>query len=88
MKKVFIIFLISLCAANAQELKVVDGDTIHLNGKKIRFSGIDTPELKQKCTKNGVIVLCGIEIRVYHSDQHVFQKCDKTVMNICSCSIE
>ena len=63
MKKVFIIFLISLCAANAQELKVVDGDTIHLNGKKIRFSGIDTPELKQKCTKNGVIVLCGINAK-------------------------
>ena len=64
MKKVFIFFLlISLCAANAQELKVVDGDTIHLNGKKIRFSGIDTPELKQKCTKNGVIVLCGINAK-------------------------
>jgi endonuclease YncB( thermonuclease family) len=64
MKKFFIIFyLISLCAANAQELKVVDGDTIHLNGKKIRFSGIDTPELKQKCTKNGVIVLCGINAK-------------------------
>ena len=36
----------------ADVLKVIDGDTIVLNGEKIRFSGIDTPELKQKCIKN------------------------------------
>ena len=41
-------------------LKVVDGDTIVLNGEKIRFSGIDTPELKQKCIKNDQKVLCGV----------------------------
>ena len=29
----------------ADSLRVVDGDTIVLNGEKIRFSGIDTPEL-------------------------------------------
>ena len=41
-------------------LKVVDGDTIVLNGEKIRFSGIDTPELKQKCIKNDQIFFCGV----------------------------
>ena len=41
-------------------LKVVDGDTIVLNGEKIRFSGIDTPELKQKCIKNNQKVFCGV----------------------------
>ena len=41
-------------------LKVVDGDTIVLNGEKIRFSGIDTPELKQKCIKNDQKVFCGV----------------------------
>ncbi len=41
-------------------LKVVDGDTIVLNGEKIRFSGIDTPELKQKCIKKDQKVLCGV----------------------------
>ena len=41
-------------------LKVVDGDTIVLNGEKIRFSGIDTPELKQKCIKNDQQVFCGV----------------------------
>jgi len=45
---------------NSQELRVVDGDTIHLNGEKIRFTGIDTPELKQTCIKEEAIDPCGI----------------------------
>ena len=44
----------------ADNLKIVDGDTIHLNGEKIRFTGIDTPELKQTCIKDGVKNPCGI----------------------------
>ena len=61
MKKILIIlFIFNLSNANAQELRIIDGDTIHLNGKKIRFSGIDTPELKQKCIRNGVKNSCGI----------------------------
>ncbi len=46
--------------AYSDNLKIVDGDTIHLNGEKIRFTGIDTPELKQTCIKDGVKDLCGI----------------------------
>ncbi len=46
--------------AYADNLKIVDGDTIHLNGEKIRFTGIDTPELKQICMKDGVKDACGI----------------------------
>ena len=45
------------------EIKIIDGDTIHLNGEKIRFTGIDTPELKQTCIKNNEVILCGIEAR-------------------------
>ena len=44
----------------SQVIKVVDGDTIHLDGEKIRFTGIDTPELKQTCIKDGGNVSCGI----------------------------
>ena len=44
----------------SQEIRVVDGDTIHLNGEKIRFTGIDTPELKQTCIKEGVTNPCGV----------------------------
>ena len=31
--------------------KVIDGDTIKINKKKIRLFGIDAPEKKQKCRK-------------------------------------
>ena len=29
--------------------KIIDGDTIHINEKKIRMHGIDAPEKNQKC---------------------------------------
>jgi endonuclease YncB( thermonuclease family) len=63
LKKLFeflVLFLLLSENAYADNLKIVDGDTIHLNGDKIRFSGIDTPELKQTCIKDGVKNLCGI----------------------------
>ena len=56
-------FFLTLEDVKSYEIKVVDGDTIHLNGKKIRFSGIDTPELKQTCSKNNQIIFCGIEAK-------------------------
>ena len=34
-----------------------------MNGEKIRFTGIDTPELKQTCTKNNEVIYCGIKAR-------------------------
>ena len=49
-----LIFFLIFNQVKSQELRVVDGDTIHLNGEKIRFTGIDTPELKQTCIKEGV----------------------------------
>ena len=44
----------------AADLQIIDGDTIILHGEKIRFSGIDTPELKQTCSKEGQTIFCGI----------------------------
>jgi len=55
-----LIFFLFFNQVSSQELRVVDGDTIHLNGEKIRFTGIDTPELKQTCIKEGVINPCGL----------------------------
>ena len=55
-----LIFFLIFNQVRSQELRVVDGDTIHLNGEKIRFTGIDTPELKQTCTKDGAKDPCGI----------------------------
>ena len=55
-----LVFLLTINDIKSQELKVVDGDTIHLNGEKIRFTGIDTPELKQTCIKEGISNYCGV----------------------------
>ena len=55
-----IFFFLTYFDVKSDELKIIDGDTIHLNGEKIRFSGIDTPEIKQTCTKNSEIIKCGI----------------------------
>ena len=63
MKKFLGILVLGLmfCSVSlANNLKVIDGDTIVLNGEKIRFSGIDTPELKQMCMKGDQKVFCGM----------------------------
>ena len=63
MKKIIGILVLSLLwssIASAKNLRVIDGDTIILNGEKIRFSGIDTPELKQTCLKDKEEVGCGM----------------------------
>ena len=62
MKKLLGILVLGLLTYNtsfADNLRVVDGDTIVLNGEKIRFSGIDTPELKQTCMNGDENVFCG-----------------------------
>ena len=62
MKKILGIFILGLLVCNisfADSLRVMDGDTIVLNGEKIRFSGIDTPELKQTCINGDEKVFCG-----------------------------
>ena len=58
-----IFFFLTYFDVKSNDLKIIDGDTIHLNGEKIRFSGIDTPEIKQKCIKNNDIIKCGIEAK-------------------------
>ena len=58
-----IFFIITSFDVKSNKIKVVDGDTIHLNGEKIRFSGIDTPEIKQVCNKNNEVIKCGIRAK-------------------------
>ena len=63
MKKLLGILVLGLLCCNvvfADSLRVVDGDTIVLNGEKIRFTGIDTPELKQTCLQGDQKVSCGM----------------------------
>ena len=57
----FFCLLLFIGVAHAKNaVKVIDGDTIHIGSKKYRFSGIDTPEMKQTCKKDNQIVMCGV----------------------------
>lgn len=58
-----LIFLFTINDLKSFDLKIIDGDTIHLDGKKIRFIGIDAPELNQTCKKNNTINNCGKDSR-------------------------
>ena len=75
-KKVILVTSISLLvfffiydSVKSQDIKITDGDTITINGEKIRFSGIDTPELKQVCVKDGAKNLCGIKAKEILADK-------------------
>ena len=62
-KQIFLItvlFLVIGQNASSKTVSVIDGDTIKIGGEKIRFSGIDAPELKQDCFKNEKKIPCGI----------------------------
>ena len=66
-KKLLGILVLGLLTCNisfADSLRVVDGDTIVLNGEKIRFTGIDTPELKQTCLQGDQEVACGMSAKM------------------------
>jgi len=74
-----LVFFLVFDQVKAQDLRVVDGDTIHLNGEKIRFTGIDTPELKQTCIKEGVIEPCGVTAKEF-----LIEKIDNNKVNCIS----
>ncbi len=44
---------------------IADGDTVKVNGRKIRLYGIDAPEMKQKCYDGKKKIDCGIEAKDY-----------------------
>ena len=46
-------------SANSDQLIVTDGDTIRIGDERIRFSGIDAPEIKQTCIYQEIEFKCG-----------------------------
>jgi endonuclease YncB( thermonuclease family) len=40
-------------------VRVIDGDTLDVDGRRIRLFGIDAPERAQSCTRQGVAYACG-----------------------------
>ena len=58
MAKTYLILIVTFFLAqtlNSTEIygvpKIIDGDSVHINNKKIRLEGIDAPEIKQQCNK-------------------------------------
>ena len=58
MAKIYLILILILFKTqilNSMEIygvpKIIDGDTVRINDKKIRLEGIDAPEIKQQCKK-------------------------------------
>ncbi|MDW5313411.1 thermonuclease family protein [Rhizobium sp. PL01] len=45
--------------------RVVDGDTLVLDGKRVRLVGIDAPELRQVCQREQGDWPCGIEAKLH-----------------------
>ena len=69
-----LVFFFTYTNIKSQDIKITDGDTIKINGEKIRFSGIDTPELKQTCIKNGENNSCGLTAKQILIDKIVDNK--------------
>ena len=85
----FILTYIDVRSENINKItgfaKVIDGDTIKINSKKIRLYGIDAPEKKQKCKKTYLTIsfmsftkdyMCG-EV----STQKLIKKINKQKLN-------
>ena len=48
-------------SGESRSVKVIDGDTIKINGENIRLHGIDAPEMKQICqNENNNPYACGV----------------------------
>ena len=69
-----LVFLFTYTDIKSQNVKITDGDTIKINGEKIRFSGIDTPELNQTCVKEGVKNSCGLTAKQILIDKIIDNK--------------
>ena len=40
-------------------VQVADGDSIVMNGERLRLTGIDAPEMSQECSKSSKLWMCG-----------------------------
>jgi len=59
----FFIIFFNFNILSAEEIKVVDGDTIHIGNTKYRLFGIDAPEISQQCKKDNKTILCGVDAK-------------------------
>jgi endonuclease YncB( thermonuclease family) len=61
--------------------KIIDGDTIKINSKKIRLHGIDAPEFKQRCKKPYLTIVFFTLTKDYPCGKISTQKLQKKINN-------
>ena len=98
MIKLFLNFLIIFFLVqnlNSEEIygnpKIIDGDTVHINSKKIRLEGIDAPEIRQQCQKVflEISVIVGFNLKKDYpcgviSKEKLINKINKSKINCIS----
>jgi endonuclease YncB( thermonuclease family) len=52
-------------AGAGQGIRVIDGDTLEIDGQAVQLYGIDAPELGQLCDRDGDLWECGRESALY-----------------------
>jgi len=55
----------SITAKPLKNIRIVDGDTIHIDKIKYRLHGIDAPEMRQLCKINGKSYQCGVKSKEF-----------------------
>lgn len=60
MKRAALAVLLVVSLSAFQNVEVIDGDTIHVDGVKYRIHGIDAPETRQTCERDGQDWKCGV----------------------------
>ncbi len=78
---IFFIFNISFASEIFGVAKVVDGDTIKINGMKIRLFGVDAPEKNQICKKNWLSISFFTLSKKYYCGKVATKKLKKFISN-------
>lgn len=90
----FAISIASLAHADGimGQASVIDGDTIEIHGKRIRFHGIDAPESRQLCEQSEQKYRCGQKASLALADKigRTIVRCDergtdryKRIIGVC-----